>query len=470
VVAVHLERTTVRASAPELFSLKNQGLAFQRVAARSPYVLPLYGSSELTAVLVPERAHIFFRTAPTGFQVSPVGAGGANSLIMLQKIAALGTDLRGKKVAISLSPGWFLNPGPGWWQGYKGNFSRMAASEMAFGTALDFELKRDIASRMLKCPGTLENSPLLEFALKRLASGRWLDRIIFCALWPIGKAQTTVLELQDHFAAFNYIRHKIKPAAPFHSGTSDWSKLIASADESKITDTDMVTNASSLSGDKTIDRRDDAFRDRMNASTAWIDLELLLRTLARVHASPLLCTMPIAGDLYVVLMPLREPSGLLVERRHVVRGARAGATHGRKFNAKLFCQHACGRHSGNIPRPGRGGWGGCGLHALPRCNGSSGFGPRLHILVEFLVQRIGQNGDRIGCRNHVSFVGEPFAKKSPNKSFHIHGRFVGFNFQQGFAHGQLVARRFQPGYDLGLAGGLTEVRHDDDVFHFTLLI
>ena len=298
VVAVHLERTTVRASAPELFSLKNQGLAFQRVAARSPYVLPLYGSSELTAVLVPERAHIFFRTAPTGFQVSPVGAGGANSLIMLQKIAALGTDLRGKKVAISLSPGWFLKPGPGWLQGYKGNFSLMAASEMAFGTALDFELKRDIALRMLKCPGTLENSPLLEFALKRLASGHWLDRLIFCALWPIGKIQTTVLELQDHFAAFNYIRHKIRSAAPFHSGTSDWSKLIASVDESKVTDTDMVTNASSLSGDKTIDRRDDEFRDRMNASTAWIDLELLLRTLARVHASPLLCTMPIAGDLY----------------------------------------------------------------------------------------------------------------------------------------------------------------------------
>ena len=298
VVALHLEGTTVRASAPELFSLKNQGLAFQRVAARSPYVLPFYGSSESTAVLVPERAHIFFRTAPTGFQVSPVGAGGANSLIILQKIAALGSDLRGKKVAISLSPGWFVKPSPKWLEGYKGNFSLMAASEMVFGTALDFELKRDIASRMLKCPSTLENSPLLEFALKRLASGRWLDRLIFCALWPIGKAQTTALEVQDHFAAFNYIRHKIKPAVPFHPATSDWSKLIANADGSKITDTDIVTNASNLSGDKTIARRDDAFRDRMNASTAWIDLELLLRTLARVHASPLLCTMPIAGDLY----------------------------------------------------------------------------------------------------------------------------------------------------------------------------
>src|SRR5215831_2522982 len=126
-IAVHRVRTTILATAPELFGLKNQGLAFQRAAAHAPNVLPLYGSSELTALLVPERANVFFRTAPTGFQVSPVGAGGANTLSMLQRVAALGSDLRGKKVAISLSPGWFLNPGAGWWEGYKGNFSQMAA-------------------------------------------------------------------------------------------------------------------------------------------------------------------------------------------------------------------------------------------------------------------------------------------------------------------------------------------------------
>jgi D-alanine transfer protein len=296
--AVHLEKTTIRASAPELFPLKNQGLAFQRAAARAPHVLPLYGSSELTAVLVPERAHIFFRTAPTGFQVSPVGAGGANSLIMLQKIGALGSDLHGKKVAISLSPGWFVKPGPGWLEGYKGNFSLMAASQVIFGTALDFELKRDIASRMLKCPSTLANSPVLEFALERLASGRWLDRIVFCALWPIGKAQTTILELQDHFAASHYIRHKIKPATPLHPETPDWSKLITSVDDTNITDVDKIRETSSPGEAKTPNRRDAVFLDRMNASTAWIDLELLLRTLASVHASPLLLSMPIPGDLY----------------------------------------------------------------------------------------------------------------------------------------------------------------------------
>ena len=296
--AVHLEHTTIRASAPQLFSLKNQGLAFQRAAARAAHVVPLYGSSELTAVRVPERAHIFFRTAPTGFQVSPVGAGGSNSLIILQKIGALGSDLRGKKVAISLSPGWLLSGSPGWLQGYKGNFSLMAASEMVFGTALDFDLKRDIASRMLKCPNTLRNSPFLEFALKRLASGRWLDRVVFCVLWPVGKAETTILELQDHFAASNYIRHKIKPAAPFHPEIPDWSKLIASAGGTKAADTDKTAKVSSLGEGKAVDRHDVAFRNDMNASPGWIELELLLRTLARVHASPLLLCMPIAGDLY----------------------------------------------------------------------------------------------------------------------------------------------------------------------------
>src|SRR2546430_14118959 len=79
-VTVHLEHTTIRSSAPELFALKNHGLAFQRAAARAPYVLPLYASSQFKALLVPVRANIFFRTATTGLQGSSIGAGSAYSL------------------------------------------------------------------------------------------------------------------------------------------------------------------------------------------------------------------------------------------------------------------------------------------------------------------------------------------------------------------------------------------------------
>src|SRR4030095_3200239 len=139
-VLIHLEHTTIVSTAPESFGFKNQGLAFQRAAAHSPNVLMIYGTSELLRPEAPERGNIFFRTAPTGFQLSPVGSGGAGPLIMLQKIGALGSALRGKKVAISLSPGWFCTAKPGA-QGYTANFSSMAATEMVFRTELGVRLQ-----------------------------------------------------------------------------------------------------------------------------------------------------------------------------------------------------------------------------------------------------------------------------------------------------------------------------------------
>jgi len=157
---IHLERATVLSTAPEVFFVKNQGLAFQRAAARAANVLPIYGSSELLVPAVPEKGNNFFRAAPTGFQLSPVGGGGANSLIMLQKVGALGSELRGKKLAISLSPGWFLTPKTSW-KGYTGNFSLMAASEMVFGTTLDFELKREVASACWSVRAPLKKAPCL---------------------------------------------------------------------------------------------------------------------------------------------------------------------------------------------------------------------------------------------------------------------------------------------------------------------
>ena len=297
IVAIHLEHTTVTATAPALFPLKNQGLAFQRAAARAPNVLPFYGTSELLIPAIPQKGDNFFRTAPTGFQVSPVGGGGANLLIMLQRIGGLGADLRGKKLVVSLSPGWFLKPRSGW-QGYEGNFSPMAVSEMIFGTVLDYRLKRDIASRMLECPSALEGRPLLRFALRCLASGSWLDRVIFCALWPAGKVQTSVLELQDHAAALNYIRHRIKPAPSRRSEILDWSKLIAKAGQTRPIDTGKVKNVGNFDAQIIPGSRDAAFRRSLSASPAWTDVELLLRALTRVQARALILSMPIAGDFY----------------------------------------------------------------------------------------------------------------------------------------------------------------------------
>jgi D-alanine transfer protein len=296
-VLIHLEHASIASTAPEIFALKNQGLVFQRAAAHSPNVLPIYGSSELLRPPAPERGNIFFCTAPTGFQLSPVGGGGANPLIMLQKVGALGSTLRGKRLAISLSPGWFCTPKPGV-QGYKGNFSPMAATEMVFGTALDFGLKRDIAVRMLQFPETLEQRPFLDFALRRLASGQLLDRMVFCALWPAGKIQTALYELEDHWAALHHIKRQTKPPPQLQEQTIDWPQFIANASKARPVDAGTIRQPSRFDRKNTHGSRDIGFLTGVKTSTAWIDLDLLLRCLTTVHARPLILSMPLGGNFY----------------------------------------------------------------------------------------------------------------------------------------------------------------------------
>ena len=294
--AIHLEHKTLHEIVPRVFELKNQGLAFQRTAAHAQDVLPLYGSSELITP-VRERAGVFFRGAPTGFQASPVGKVGTTPLIMLQDLAALGPDLRGKKIAISLSATWFVAPDTSlYW--YEGNFSLFAASAFVFGSALDFDLKRDIASRMLQFPRLLKKSPLLGFALRRLASGGLPDRIIFSALWPLGKMQNAILDLQDHLAALNYILHQSKSRASLHQQTLDWPGLIAKASEAaNASEKQNVT----LAGTNKLmpPRWSDAwFLECLNQSNQWRDLDLLFRVITEIHARPLLLSMPMDGQFY----------------------------------------------------------------------------------------------------------------------------------------------------------------------------
>src|SRR5438128_2762340 len=255
-IAIHLEHKTLHAVVPQVFQLKNQGLAFQRAAAQARDVLPLYGSSKLLTPL-PDRASVFFREAPTGFQVEPVGKVGTTPLIMLQDLAALGPDLRGKKIAISLSAVWFVAPDITSYS-YEGNFSLFAASELAFGSALDCDLKRDIASRMLQFPRTMKKSPLLEFALRRLASGGPLDSIIFYALRPLGKVQNAVLDLQDHSEALIYILHEPKSRASLHPQMIDWPSLIAKTSETASADENQKEKGSGPD-ERMVTRRSDAW-------------------------------------------------------------------------------------------------------------------------------------------------------------------------------------------------------------------
>jgi len=285
-LAVYLEKRTIHSTAPSDFFIKNQGLAFERAAARAPDILLLYGSSELIDP-VPNRASDFFRKEPTGFEICPVGKGGTTSLIILQKLGALGSVIQGRKVAISLSASSFLTPGerP---EFYAGNFSLSAASGTLFSNALDLHLKSEIAKRMLQFPDTLAKDGLLRVAADCLASGRPLGRIVLMAMWPLGKLQNTILDFQDHFEALVYILSRGKPVP-------NWLRPLSShkTQALKTRSGESWETWTAQSFDAIHPTRDADFRVRVAAAAEWTDLELLFQTLTQLKARPLILCTPI---------------------------------------------------------------------------------------------------------------------------------------------------------------------------------
>ena len=301
-LAIQLERRTVHWAAPRDFFIKNQGLAFERAAAHRPDILLLYGSSELTDP-IPNRASDFFSNAPTGFQVCPVGKAGTTSLIILQKLGALGSELDGRKVAISLSASSFFTSAVSP-EFYAGNFSLPAASGILFSNAIDFDLKAAIAKRMLQFPDTLAEDGLVDLAAKCLASGRPVDRMVLMAISPLGRLQNVMLDLQDHFEALLYILAGGRPIPewlrPVHSRTPRARKS-SDADYQRTEALDAVWPA-----------RDAAFRARIATASEWTDLELLFRTLAELKAEPLILSMPI--DAYAARGVSRSTRELYYDR------------------------------------------------------------------------------------------------------------------------------------------------------------
>ena len=163
----------------------------------------------------PFHATNLFHDQPTGFTVFPVGKSASTCLIILQKLAAVGPALKGRKVAVSLSPFWFFDGLTAPADGYAGNFSALHAGELAFNTRLSLQLRQDAARRMLQYPDTVANRPLLKFALENMADGSPLSLACYEAVLPLGIVHNAILRNLDHWSVVYYFwEHPI--SSSFH--------------------------------------------------------------------------------------------------------------------------------------------------------------------------------------------------------------------------------------------------------------
>lgn len=290
-----LERNYIHALAPEFYDVKLQGVALQREAFSQSDLLVLYGSSELVKEM-PNNATQFFQDYPTGFRVFPVGKPGATSLSVLEKAAAVGGAMHGKKVAFSISPGWFFTKDfdPRY---YEGNFSELQAGEFAFSQELSSGLKRDIAKRMLAYPRTLAHRNFLHFALSRLACDTPLDHFLYWVIWPLGKLNNAVALAQDHLEVALHIlseSEKLNTVDVQHPQSAfNWGKILTRAAHFANSTALKAKRREVVRRHLPYASRNKVFLDTIAEATEWTDIDLLMRTLKELGAEPLFLSMPI---------------------------------------------------------------------------------------------------------------------------------------------------------------------------------
>ena len=286
---------------PEL-AQEVEGSVLQSEAVRQPDLLPIYGSSELLwrSDQGEFNGSQVFRGYPTGFALFPVGKQGTPALVILQDLAAIGPELRGRKVAISLSPSWLLHNPSEDQAYYAGNFSRLHAGELAFSTDLSYELKREAAERMLPFPATVEQDPLLKFALERLVDPSPLGPGLYYAALPLGKLQNVVLRLQDHWATLALIRGRpaLTADVPREAAALDWSQLRSEAGRMARLLAARWARRAAPERNSELTPRGEEFLRTVRESPSWIDLALLMRGLKELGARPLILSQPLAGAFF----------------------------------------------------------------------------------------------------------------------------------------------------------------------------
>jgi len=309
--AYSLEQHDVNTLASSNLSQTANGIALQRAALYQSDLLPVYGSSEITMIDTPYDAEKFFTTYPSGFTVFQVANLGAASLTIAQDLAALGPDLRGKKIVISLSPGSFtMRKLP--LEYYAGNFSPLHAYEMVFSPQLSMDLKIAAAKRMLDFPTTLQSDSFLHFAAFQMTRTSKANRILYYLSWPLGELQIITLRLQDHAEVISYLwSHPMNPVVKKIPQTIDWPAAFSSALAEQKQHTlsnsfgvedrywwwyqHIVTNPIPTGSE------DQDFTNRVKQHPEWTDLNILLRVLQESGAQPLILSRPMNVHLWEAL-------------------------------------------------------------------------------------------------------------------------------------------------------------------------
>lgn len=283
-----------------------QGSLLQQKAVDTPGVFPIYGSSEMSMINDFHPAKVL--TPETGVTPFLIGRGGTQTIINLLNLASL-EDLKGKKVAIFISPQWF-GPGGISQSTFEANFSALHAYEILFSPDLSPNLKRQIAERILNFPGAFKDYPYLKKLLEDEVNPNFKTEVNQIVNWLPARMEYSALELQDFYKMRSQIKNLTDDKVAKYSTKEanppaiDWDKLREEAKAEGIKSTDNNpfrmdnTFYTQYLLPKLKGKNDDDKNDLLSTSPEYDDLKLLMQVLKQKGADPLFVIIPMNGRWY----------------------------------------------------------------------------------------------------------------------------------------------------------------------------
>ncbi|WP_006718024.1 D-alanyl-lipoteichoic acid biosynthesis protein DltD [Desulfitobacterium metallireducens] len=282
-----------------------QGSIVQKQAFENPRILPLYGSSEMSMIIDYHPANVL--TPETGVTPFLVGKGGAQTLIQLLNVAALGEEVRGKKLAIFLTPQWY-GPGGISEDTFAGNFSALHGYEILKNPALSGKLKTEVAQRFLQFTKAYQDFPYLKKMLLLQGQSGLSSQLLRILYALPAQTEYAALALQDASKTNWYINQLPTETVAHYATTStavqtepQWDELRAQATEQAKNSTnnnpfEMDNGFFTKNILPNLQAQKDSSKDAEYVSSPeYGDLQLLLDVLKQEGAQPLFVILPMNG-------------------------------------------------------------------------------------------------------------------------------------------------------------------------------
>jgi len=282
-----------------------QGILLQSAANKLPDVIPIYGSSEFGfgGIYNPTK---FFKGNLTGWIPFLIGHAGSEDII--QALYAGGQNLKGKKIALSLSAQWFGGNGISQ-NTFGANFSALQIYKLMFNPAISTQTKKDIAKRLVQFNEITENYPILDGCLKNYGQISWKSRMLETVYFPVGYVEMAALEIQD-FNNTLKVLGKLPVKEIARNSTPKPSKKLLSwslLEKKGIADEKLSENNNPLGVTNTFynknrnnlaSLKNSQSKAHFYPSQEYNDLDLLMRVLKDEGADPIFIIQPVNGFWY----------------------------------------------------------------------------------------------------------------------------------------------------------------------------